>query len=159
MLLVPRSSAVASGWCEGRCLVGCCVLLLLLFTVCTEHGHYCMGFCSLPCFDAPFHEQAIKWNLKKSCSFKEVKTNIQRAFYVFLLCTSNAFLYRIESELLYIWRKKCPITNKGSNLLAYDFAYDLHVNGLMSKHTVIYLSLFYSLYCQDGLISLIKMNS
>lgn len=44
-------------------------------------------------------------------------------------------------------------------MLAYDFAYDLHVNGLMSKHAVIYLSPFLSLDCQDGLISLRKINS
>lgn len=86
-----------------------------------------------------------------------------REHFILFLCISDAllsaFLYRIELGLLSIWGKKCPSTNKGSHLLAYDFAYDLHVNGLMSKHTVIYLSPFLPLYCQDGLISLIKINS
>lgn len=158
MRLVPGSSAAVSGWHEGRCL---CRLSYTLI----RPNHWAL--CRL-LFSATLH--ALFWRNRQwgeikrhPGSPKQVRTTVQRPSPICLWAheMSNKVPSCVELHQSFspFGGEKCPTTNKGSKLLAYDFACDLHVNGPMSKHTVIYLSPFLPLHCQDELIGLIKINS
>lgn len=157
MLPVPGSSAAASGWHEGRCL---CRLSCAL--TCPNHWALCRLWCSAVLHN-PFWGTGneVKWTSTLLSQTGQGNCSETISSFSWAHEMSYKVPSRVESHQCFspFGGEKCPTTNKGSKLLAYDFACDLHVNGPMSKHTVIYLSPFLPLHCQDELIGLIKINS
>lgn len=144
-----RTLSVLAALCSHPC-----------YLLCAKRGHY-VGFCSRPRFSAPFQWAGSTVKFKGILLFQRGQYKCSENILYFCCAYQTPFCRELNQGCCtYSGKRGWKVSNhKGSNLLAYDFAYDLHVNGLMSKHRVVYLSLFLPLYCQDGLISLIKMNS
>lgn len=125
MLLVPESSAAAFGWHEGRCLGR-------LSCVLTSLNHWAL--CGL-LFSAMLH--AVFWWTGNEVRLKGIlisqagQDNRPKTISYFSWAHEMSYTVpsciELKQSSSSFGGKKCPTPNKGSKLLAYDFACDLHV--------------------------------